>query len=60
MRLAIVESDYATLAFMQWFVNEQVEEEAHSQSVVEKLRMMGDGNIGLIILDSELGKRAAD
>ena len=60
VKLAIAESDYATQAFMQWFVNEQVEEEAHSQAIVEKLRIMGDGNIGLIILDGELGKRAAD
>ena len=37
VKLAIAESDYATQAFMQWFVNEQVEEEAHSQGFVHVL-----------------------
>ena len=59
VKLATNESDYATLAFLQWFVNEQVEEEAQTQLIVEKLKMMGDGNIGLFILDAELGKRGA-
>ena len=58
VKLAIAESDYATQAFLQWFVNEQVEEEAQTKSIVEKLKLMGDGNIGLFILDGELGKRA--
>jgi len=44
---------------LQWFVHEQVEEEAQTTSIVEKLKLMGDGNIGLFILDGELGKRAA-
>ncbi len=59
VKLATSECDYATLAFLQWFVSEQVEEEAQTTSIVEKLKLMGDGNIGLFILDGELGKRAA-
>ncbi|MGA2254753.1 MAG: ferritin [Thermoguttaceae bacterium] len=59
VKLATSESDYATLAFLQWFVSEQVEEEAQTTSIVEKLKLMGEGNIGLFILDGELGKRAA-
>jgi len=59
VKLATNECDYATLAFLQWFVSEQVEEEAQTTSIVEKLKLMGDGNIGLFILDGELGKRAA-
>ena len=58
--LAVKESDYATQGFLQWFVSEQVEEEAQTVSIVERLKMMGDGNIGLFILDGELGKRAAE
>jgi ferritin len=58
VKLAAAESDYATGAFLQWFVNEQVEEEAQVQFIVQRLKMMGDGNIGLVILDGELGKRA--
>ncbi len=59
VKLATSECDYATLAFLQWFVSEQVEEEAQALSIVEKLKLMGEGHIGLFILDGELGKRAA-
>ena len=59
VKLASDESDYATLEFLQWFVHEQVEEEAQTTSIVEKLKLMGEGHIGLFILDGELGKRAA-
>lgn len=59
VKLATSECDYATLAFLQWFVSEQVEEESQTTSIVEKLKLMGEGNIGLFILDGELGKRAA-
>jgi ferritin len=59
LKLAIAESDFATQAFLQWFVTEQVEEEAVATQVVEKLRLSGDSHVGLLILDGELGKRAA-
>lgn len=58
VKLAIAETDYATQSFLQWYVNEQVEEEATAEYILAKLKMMGDGNIGLVILDGELGKRA--
>lgn len=60
VKLATDETDYPTLNFLQWFVNEQVEEEAAAHSIVERLKMMGDGNIGLFMLDGELGKRAGE
>lgn len=60
VKLAINECDYATQAFLQWFVTEQVEEEATAMLVVEKLRLSGDSHVGLLILDGELGKRAAE
>ncbi len=60
VKLSVNECDYATQAFLQWFVTEQVEEEAQTTNIVEKLRLMGDGHVGLFILDAELGKRAAD
>jgi ferritin len=59
VKLAVAEGDFATQAFLQWFVTEQVEEEAQVLVIVEKIKMMGDGNIGLVILDAELGKRSA-
>ena len=57
MKLAESESDFATQAFLQWFVTEQVEEEAQVEFIVEKLKMMGESNIALFMLDAELGKR---
>jgi ferritin len=57
--LATAESDHATTAFLQWFVNEQVEEEATADGVVQKLTMIGDNPQGLYMIDTELGSRVA-
>jgi len=55
--LAISEKDHATNTFLQWFVTEQVEEEASANEVVQKLRLMGEAQGGLFMLDQELGQR---
>ncbi|HEU23927.1 MAG: ferritin [Mesoaciditoga sp.] len=54
------EKDYATSSFLQWFIDEQVEEEYSVLQILEKLRMMKDSNQGLLMLDAELGKRNED
>lgn len=54
--LAQDERDHATYIFLQWFISEQVEEEDTFGTVVNKLRMVGDGG-GLFMLDNELGSR---
>jgi len=51
--------DYATVSFLQWFVNEQVEEEAQTDAIVQQLRMAGESKGGLMQIDHHLGKRAA-
>ena len=51
------EKDTATEVFLQWFVSEQVEEEASVQNVLNKLAMTGDSSVGLYNLDRELGMR---
>jgi ferritin len=43
--------------FLQWFVNEQVEEEASVQEIVDKLRLIGDKSSAALYLDKEYGKR---
>ncbi|MGA2033175.1 MAG: ferritin [Thermoguttaceae bacterium] len=58
VKMADSEADYATFNFLQWYVGEQVEEEAHASTIVEKLKMMGEGNVGLFMLDGELARRA--
>nr|WP_320010421.1 ferritin [uncultured Desulfobulbus sp.] len=55
--LAISEKDHATNNFLQWFVSEQVEEEASVGEVVEKLKLIKDNPSGLFMMDAELGKR---
>jgi len=55
--LAAAEHDHATTTFLQWFVNEQVEEEATAMKVLDKIKMIGDSKNGLFILDRELGSR---
>ncbi len=55
--LAIEERDHATNNFLQWFVAEQVEEEASADEVVQKMRLMGDSKGPLFMLDRELGQR---
>jgi ferritin len=56
--IANQEKDYASQSFLQWFVNEQVEEEANVQDLIYKLEMIGDNKGGLYMLDRELGSRA--
>lgn len=55
--LAVSEQDHATNSFLQWFVTEQVEEEASADEVVQKLKLAGGEGPGLFMLDSELGQR---
>src|SRR5919199_4254987 len=58
--LALKESDYASQAFLQWFVTEQVEEEKNAGDVAETLKMVGDKSEALFLLDRELGQRRAE
>jgi ferritin len=58
VELARAEKDNATEIFLQWFVNEQVEEEASTNEIIKKLELIGDSGPARIMLDAELGKRA--
>jgi len=55
--LARKESDHATDNFLQWFVAEQVEEEATADSILSKVKRVGDKGNGIYMLDKELGAR---
>lgn len=57
--LTVQEKDWASQAFLQWFVTEQVEEEKTSTQLVETLRMIGNDRAALLVLDKELGQREA-
>ena len=57
--LSTEKRDHATSTFLQWFVSEQVEEEAAAEDVVHQLTMVGDNGNGLFLLDRDLGQRPA-
>lgn len=56
---AVDERDFASRVFLDWFVQEQVEEEKTSGLLAEQLRMVGEDRPGLLMLDRELGQRRA-
>ena len=55
--LAKKENDDATYIFLQWFVMEQVEEEATPSEILGRLEVVGDQGSGIFMMDSELGAR---
>jgi len=55
--LAIAEKDHATGIFLQWFVTEQLEEEAAVENIINKFKLLGDNKSALYLLDKELGSR---
>jgi ferritin len=55
--LAVAENDYASLSTLQWFVDEQVEEEKTAGDILEMLKMIGEKGQGLIMLDRQLAGR---
>ncbi|MDD1656626.1 MAG: ferritin [Methanomicrobiales archaeon] len=59
--LAASEKDFATFNFLQWFVNEQVEEEANAGDIVYKLKLASveKGVTLLLMMDHHLGKRGS-
>lgn len=57
MDLALSQSDHATVQFLQWFVAEQVEEEATADEVVQKLKLVDKTEGGIFMLDQEMARR---
>jgi|SRR3990172_3698878 len=58
MDLATSEKDYAAQALLQWYVNEQVEEENQPAEIISMLRLAGDSGSGLMFVDRRLAERA--
>jgi len=57
VNLAIEEKDHATNIFLQWFVTEQIEEEANDNEIIAKLKLVGKEGNGLFMIDKELAAR---
>ena len=54
VHLALTEKDYATHNFLQWYVNEQMEEERVARTLNDKLEMIGDDKSGLYLFDRDI------
>ena len=51
------EEDYASDTLLQWFTNEQIEEEAQTDEIARQLELIGDKGASLLVIDHHLGKR---
>ncbi|MCB0259743.1 MAG: ferritin [Calditrichae bacterium] len=58
LKLATEASDFRTQNLLQWFVDEQLEEENQMQVIIDKLKLIGDNGTGLYMMDSELAAKA--
>jgi ferritin len=57
MDLAHQEKDYAAISFLNWFVDEQVEEEKNTSEILDRLHLSGESRASLFMLDNELKTR---
>jgi ferritin len=55
--LALTEKDYPAQVLLQWFINEQVEEEKNAADIVQKLELIDAKGTAVLMLDHELGHR---
>ena len=55
---AVEDKDYASQIFLNWFIDEQVEEEKNATDILETLRISGESGASLLMLNHQLGKRA--
>ncbi len=59
-KLAVKKEDFATQSLLRWYVDEQVEEEDNVDKIINQLKLIGDNNHGLLMLDKELKSRTFD
>lgn len=57
VNVAIEERDHASVNFLQWFIDEQVEEEANVSTILDELKMAGTQGHALFMINKELGSR---
>ena len=57
VELSMAEKDHATLNFLQWFIAEQVEEEANVEEIVDRFKLAGDNGGALMMVDDKLAQR---
>jgi ferritin len=58
--IALSAKDNTSYSFLEWFLNEQVEEVSTVATICDKIRMIGDNGHGVLMLNNELGQRKGD
>ena len=58
VHITFAEKDYATHNFLQWYVAEQIEEEATAKSILDKINVIGDDKGGLYLFDRDIQQAA--
>jgi len=53
------ECDRTTLTFVDWFIEEQVEEEENVKNIIKRLELFGEDKVALFLMDKELGERSS-
>lgn len=54
VHISLQERDYATHNFLQWYVAEQIEEEATARTILDKINLIGDDKGGLYLFDNDI------
>ncbi|MCG2612030.1 ferritin [Flavobacterium sp. SM15] len=54
VHISLGEKDYATHNFLQWYVSEQIEEEATARTILDKINLIGDDKGGLYLFDNDM------
>ncbi len=57
LSLATDEKDFATQSFLKWFIDEQVEEESNVDTMIQKLKLVGENGSAIFFLDQEAATR---
>ncbi len=60
VHISLQERDYATHNFLQWYVSEQIEEEATARTILDKINMIGDDKGGLYLFDRDIQKLSVE
>ena len=54
VHITLEEKDYATHNFLQWYVSEQIEEEALARNILDKINLIGDDKSGFYLFDNDM------
>lgn len=60
VHVTLQEKDYATHNFLQWYVSEQIEEEALARTILDKINLIGNDKGGLYLFDRDVQQISAD